>query len=84
MKAGVLVHHVVGRPARAALHQPADLVVQLRIALDADVVVPALYLQQIEQRRDCEGRIGAESPSGPGSSADFACRNMIGDYVLTD
>jgi hypothetical protein len=38
--------------------------VQLRIALDTDGVIPALGFQQVEDRRDGEGRIPPEPPPG--------------------
>jgi len=60
MEARVAAHDVVRRPAGAALRQPGDPVVQLRVALDPDRVVPALGLQQIEQRRDGKGSVSAE------------------------
>ena len=64
MEAGVDAHDMVRRSAGAALRQPIDPFVQLRIALDADGVIPALGLQQVEERRDGEGRIGPEPPPG--------------------
>ena len=69
MKAGVVADDAVRRTAWAALGQPADLVVELPVALDADGIVPALAFQQIEQRGDGKGRVGAEPESldhGPG------------------
>lgn len=46
-EAGVLANNVVRRSAGVALHQPADLFLQLGTTLDADGVVPALSLKQI-------------------------------------
>jgi hypothetical protein len=69
METGVEAHNVMRRPAWAALRQPVDPFMQLRIALDADGVVPAFGLQQVKEGRDGEGRIGPEPPPfdrGPG------------------
>ena len=60
MEAGVLAHDTVRRPTEVALHQPSDLLVQLRIALYAGRVVTAFGLQQVERRGNGEGSVGAE------------------------
>ena len=63
VEARVVTHDVMRRPAWAALRQPADPLMQLGVAFDADGVVPARGLQQIEQRRDGEGGVGPEPPA---------------------
>jgi hypothetical protein len=52
MEAGVPAHDMGRWPARAAPGQEGDLIVELAVALDADGKVPALGLQQVEQRRN--------------------------------
>ena len=45
-----------GRPGRRLISHPIRIV-QLGIALDADRVIPALGLQQIEERRNGKGGV---------------------------
>ena len=69
VEAGVAAHDVVRRSAGAALGSPGDPLVELGVALDADGVVPALRLQQVEQHRDGEGGVCAKPAArdrGPG------------------
>ena len=60
----VVAHDMVRRSARPAFCQPGDLFVELRVAFDADGVIPALGFQQIEERRDGECGVGTEPPPG--------------------
>ena len=53
---------MVRRSARAPFRQVIDPLMELGIALHADGIVPALNLQQVEERRDREGRITPEPP----------------------
>ncbi len=63
VEAGVTAHDMVRRSAGAALDRPSDPVVQIGIAIDADRVIPALGLRQIEERRNGKGGVSAKSPS---------------------
>lgn len=51
---------MVRRLAGTALRQPGDLLVELRVPLDPDHVIPNLGLQHIEQCRDGKGGVRAK------------------------
>lgn len=84
MEARVEAGNVVRRPTRATLHQPGDVRVELCVSsVDADSVVPALGLQQVEQRGNGKGGIDAELLSGNrGPSVRGVPRQHLLEHIL--
>jgi hypothetical protein len=60
LEAGVGTDHRVRRPTRPAPQQPGIPLVELAVALDPHGVIPALGLQQFEQRGNGEGGVTSE------------------------